>query len=52
MLAALCTSYCIPKNIWAGGIQTTVKANELLFVMTVFVNGFHNDVMTCKFQIG
>ena len=34
------------------GIQTTVEANELSSVMTVFVNGFHNDVMTCMLQTG
>ena len=41
-----------PKKYMGSGIQTTVKANELSSVMTVFVNGFHNDVMTCMLQIG
>ena len=34
------------------GIQTTVKENEIFSVMTVCVDGFHNDVMTCMLQIG
>ena len=51
MLTALHTSYCITKKYMGSGIQTTVKANELSFVMTVCINGFHN-VMTCMLQIG
>ena len=33
------------------GIQDTVQANELSSVMTVYVNGFYNDVTTCMLQI-
>ena len=39
------------QKYMGSGIQTTVKANELSSVMTVCVNGFHNDVMACMLQI-
>ena len=34
------------------GIQATVKENELSSVVTVYVSGFRNYVMTCMLQIG
>ena len=33
------------QKYMSSGIQATVKENELSSVMTVYVNGFHNDAM-------
>ena len=53
-LNACCLIHVLLYNqkYMGNGIQTTVKANELFSVMTVCVNSFHNDVMTCMLEIG
>ena len=40
-----------PKCI-GSGIQTTVKLNKPLSVMTVCRHGFHNGVMAYMLQVG
>ena len=40
-----------PKCI-GSGIQTTVKPNKLLSVITMYKHGFHNGVMAYMLQFG